>query len=77
MAGSVSGIPTVVDRLIQQAILQAVQPTIDATFSEHSYGFRPGRRATDAVCQMKDYVEAGYEWIVDCDLAEVFRRGTA
>jgi len=66
------GIPTVVDRLIQQAILQAVQPTIDPTFSEHSYGFRLGRRATDAVCQMKDYVEAGYEWIVDCDLAKFF-----
>lgn len=66
------GIPTVVDRLIQQAILQAVQPDIDPTFSEHSYGFRPGRRATDAVCQMKDYVVAGYEWIVDCDLAKFF-----
>jgi RNA-directed DNA polymerase len=66
------GIPTVVDRLIQQAILQAVQPYIDPTFSEHSYGFRPGRRAQDAVCQMKDYVVAGYEWIVDCDLAKFF-----
>ena len=66
------GIPTVVDRLIQQSILQAVQPQIDATFSEHSYGFRPGRRAQDAVCQMKDYVVAGYEWIVDCDLAKFF-----
>jgi len=66
------GIPTVVDRLIQQAILQAVQPDIDPMFSEHSYGFRPGRRATDAVCQMKDYVVAGYEWIVDCDLAKFF-----
>ncbi len=66
------GIPTVMDRLIQQAILQAVQPDIDPTFSEHSYGFRPGRRATDAVCRMKDYVTAGYEWIVDCDLAKFF-----
>jgi RNA-directed DNA polymerase len=66
------GIPTVVDRLIQQAILQAVQPYIDPTFSEHSYGFRPRRRAQDAVCQMKDYVVAGYEWIVDCDLAKFF-----
>ena len=66
------GIPTVVDRMIQQAILQAVQPYIDPTFSEHSYGFRPGRRAQDAVCQMKDYVVAGYEWIVDCDLAKFF-----
>ncbi len=66
------GIPTVVDRLIQQAILQAVQPYIDPTFSEYSYGFRPKRRAQDAVLQMKDYVIAGYEWIVDCDLAKFF-----
>ncbi len=66
------GIPTVVDRLIQQAILQEVQPHIDPTFSEHSYGFRPGRGAQDAVCQMKDYAVAGYEWIVDCDLAKFF-----
>ena len=66
------GIPTVVDRLIQQAILQAVQPYIDPTFSEYSYGFRPKRRAHDAVLQMADYVEAGYEWIVDCDLAKFF-----
>ena len=66
------GIPTVIDRLIQQAILQAVQPHIDRTFSEHSYGFRPGRRAQDAVERMKDYVDAGYEWIVDCDLAKFF-----
>ena len=66
------GIPTVRDRLIQQAILQAIQPEIDATFSEHSFGFRPGRRAQDAVMQMKSYVEAGYEWIVDCDLAKFF-----
>jgi RNA-directed DNA polymerase len=66
------GIPTVVDRLIQQAILQAIQPYIDPTFSEHSYGFRPGRRAHDAVLLMKDYVDAGYEWIVDCDLAKFF-----
>ncbi len=66
------GIPVVVDRLIQQAILQAVQPHIDPTFSEHSYGFRPGRRAQEAVGRMKDYVDAGYEWIVDCDLAKFF-----
>ncbi len=66
------GIPVVVDRLIQQAILQAVQPFIDPTFSEHSYGFRPGRRAQDAVRRMKDFVESGYEWIVDCDLARFF-----
>ncbi len=66
------GIPTVIDRLIQQAILQAVQPHIDPTFSEYSYGFRPKRRAQDAVLQMKSYVVAGHEWIVDCDLAKFF-----
>lgn len=68
------GIPTVVDRLIQQAILQGIQPDIDPTFSEHSTGFRPGRRAHDAVMMMKTYVEAGHEWIVDCDLEKFFDR---
>lgn len=66
------GIPTVIDRMIQQAMLQAVQPDIDPTFSEYSFGFRPGRRAQDAVLLMKDYVDSGYEWIVDCDLAKFF-----
>ena len=66
------GVPTVRDRLIQQAILQEIQPYIDPTFSQHSYGFRPGRQAQTAVERMKDYVEAGYDWIVDCDLAKFF-----
>jgi len=66
------GIPVVIDRLIQQAILQEIQPYIDPTFSQHSYGFRPGRRAQGAVERMKDYVDAGHEWIVDCDLAKFF-----
>ena len=66
------GIPTVIDRMVQQAILQAVQPFIDPMFSEHSYGFRPKRCAQDAVLRMGDYVDEGYEWIVDCDLAKFF-----
>lgn len=66
------GIPTVVDRLIQQAILQRIQPDVDRTFSQYSFGFRPGRRAQDAVELMRAYAEAGYEWIVDCDLAKFF-----
>ncbi len=53
------GIPTVLDRFIQQAILQVLQPIFDPTFSEHSYGFRPGRRAHDAVCQAQRYVQSG------------------
>jgi RNA-directed DNA polymerase len=61
------GIPTVLDRFIQQAILQVLQPIFDPTFSEHSYGFRPGRRAHDAVCQAQRYVQSGaggwWTWI--------------
>jgi len=53
------GIPTVTDRLIQQALLQVLQPLIDPSFSDHSYGFRPGRRAHDAICQAQAYVQAG------------------
>jgi retron-type reverse transcriptase len=53
------GIPTVVDRFIQQAILQVLQPRFDPGFSEHSYGFRPGRRAHDAVRHAQRYVQAG------------------
>lgn len=66
------GIPTVADRMIQQAILQVIQPGIDETFSESSYGYRPNRSAHEAVQRMKENVEAGYEWIVDCDLAKFF-----
>ena len=56
------GIPTVVDRLIQQALLQVLQPLIDPTFSAHSYGFRPGRSAHGAVLEAQQYVQAGYGW---------------
>ena len=68
------GIPTVTDRLIQQALLQVLQPLIDPTFSEHSYGFRPGRRAHDAVLQAQQYVQAGYRTVVDVDLEKFFDR---
>ena len=66
------GIPTVLDRFIQQAILQVLQPIIDPTFSEHSYGFRPGRSAHDAVRQAKSYVNAGDTVVVDIDLEKFF-----
>jgi RNA-directed DNA polymerase len=62
------GIPTVLDRLIQQAILQVLQRRWDPTFSEHSYGFRPGRSAHQAVAQAQSYVAEGHEWVVDIDL---------
>lgn len=68
------GIPTVLDRFIQQAILQVLQPIFDPTFSEHSYGFRPGRRAHDAVCQAQRYVQSGKRWVVDVDLEKFFDR---
>ncbi|WP_296401795.1 group II intron reverse transcriptase/maturase [Zoogloea sp.] len=68
------GIPTVTDRLIQQALLQVLQPMIDRTFSEHSYGFRPGRRAHDAVLEAQRYVQDGYRVVVDVDLEKFFDR---
>ena len=68
------GIPTVTDRLIQQALLQVLQPSIDPTFSEHSYGFRPGRRAHDAVLQAQRHVQDGYRVVVDVDLEKFFDR---
>ncbi len=68
------GIPTVIDRLIQQALLQVLQPLIDPTFSEHSHGFRPGRRAHDAVKAARAYVQAGKRVVVDVDLAKFFDR---
>ena len=68
------GIPTVTDRLIQQALLQVLQPLIDPSFSEYSHGFRPGRRALDAVCQAQQYVQAGYRTVVDVDLEKFFDR---
>ncbi|MCC7143637.1 MAG: group II intron reverse transcriptase/maturase [Candidatus Eisenbacteria bacterium] len=68
------GIPTVVDRLIQQALLQVLQPIFDPTFSDHSYGFRPGRRAHDAVRRAQRYVQEGRRWVVDVDLEKFFDR---
>jgi group II intron reverse transcriptase/maturase len=62
------GIPCVLDRLIQQAILQVLQPIFDPSFSEHSYGFRPKRSAHDAVNAAQRYVEEGRRWVVDVDL---------
>ena len=68
------GIPTVLDRLIQQALLQVLQPLIDPTFSQHSHGFRPGRRAHDAVKAARAYVQSGKRVVVDVDLAKFFDR---
>jgi RNA-directed DNA polymerase len=68
------GIPTVTDRLIQQALLQVLQPILDPTFSEHSYGFRPGRRAQDAVLSAQAYVQSGLRVVVDVDLSKFFDR---
>ena len=68
------GIPTVVDRLIQQAILQVLQPRWDGTFSDNSYGFRPGRSAHQAVNQAQTYIEQGYQIVVDIDLEKFFDR---
>lgn len=68
------GIPTVTDRLIQQALLQVLQPRIDPTFSEHRYGFRPGRRAHDAVLEAQRYVQDGSRVVVDVDLEKFFDR---
>jgi group II intron reverse transcriptase/maturase len=68
------GIPTVLDRFIQQAVLQVLQPRIDPTFSEHSYGFRPGRSAHQAVCQAQREVQGGRRWVVDVDLEKFFDR---
>jgi RNA-directed DNA polymerase len=68
------GIPTVIDRVIQQAVLQRLQPRWDPTFSEHSYGFRPGRSAHQAVAQAQAYVIEGYRFVVDIDLAKFFDR---
>ena len=66
------GIPSVLDRLIQQAILQVLTPIFDPTFSAFSFGFRPGRSAHDAVKLAREHIEAGYEWVVDIDLAKFF-----
>jgi RNA-directed DNA polymerase len=68
------GIPCALDRFIQQAILQVLQPRFDPTFSEHSYGFRPGRRAHDAVRAAQCYIQEGRRWVVDVDLEKFFDR---
>jgi group II intron reverse transcriptase/maturase len=66
------GIPTVLDRFIQQAMLQALSPLFEPTFSQHSYGFRPGRSAQDAVKAAQGHIQAGYTWVVDIDLERFF-----
>jgi RNA-directed DNA polymerase len=68
------GIPTVLDRLIQQAILQVISPTWEATFSESSFGFRPGRSAHQAVARARELVCEGHDWVVDLDLEKFFDR---
>ena len=68
------GILTVLDRFIQQAVLQVPQPQIDPSFSKSSDGFRPGRRAHDAVCQAQRYVQSGRRWVVDVGLEKFFDR---
>jgi RNA-directed DNA polymerase len=66
------GVPTVVDRVIQQAIAQVLSPIFERQFSENSYGFRPGRSAKQAVEKCREYIAAGYTWAVDIDLAKYF-----
>jgi len=68
------GIPTVLDRFIQQALHQVMSPLFEAEFSNHSYGFRPGRSAAQAVQQARAYVEEGRRWVVDADLEKFFDR---
>jgi group II intron reverse transcriptase/maturase len=68
------GIPTVTDRLIQQALLQILQPEFEPEFSEHSYGFRPGRNALQAVQRAQGYIREGRRWVVDLDLEKFFDR---
>ena len=68
------GIPTVLDRFVQQAVMQVLQRQWDPTFSQHSYGFRPGRSAHQAVAQAQQYIAAGYGWVVDLDLEKFFDR---
>src|SRR5437868_13707248 len=68
------GIPTVVDRLVQQAILQVLEPRLDPGFSASSFGFRPGRGAPDALHQAREYVAGGHDIVVDLDLEKFFDR---
>ncbi|PQP34732.1 group II intron reverse transcriptase/maturase [Desulfobacteraceae bacterium SEEP-SAG9] len=68
------GIPIVLDRFIQQALMQVLQQDWDATFSRHSFGFRPGRNAHQAIKQSQRYLKKGYQWVVDMDLEKFFDR---
>jgi RNA-directed DNA polymerase len=68
------GIPTVVDRFVQQAVLQVLQKRWDPSFSDSSYGFRPGRSAHQAVAKAQEYIRQGYDWVVDLDLEKFFDR---
>jgi len=69
------GIPTVLDRFIQQAVMQVLQRQWDRTFSDHSYGFRPGRSAHQAVAQAQQYIAEGHGWCVDLDLEKILGYG--
>ena len=62
------GVPTVIDRMVQQAMVQVLQPVFEPTFSDSSYGFRPGRSAQQAIGRAKGYYEEGYIYVVDLDL---------
>src|ERR1700734_349037 len=68
------GIPSVLDRFIQQAVMQVLQKRWDRTFSDYSYGFRPERSAHQAVAAAQQYIAAGYRWVVDLDLEKFFDR---
>src|SRR6266478_5034286 len=68
------GIPSTLDRFIQQAVMRVLQRRWDRTFSDHSYGFRPGRSAHQAVAQAQQYIAEGYGWVVDFDLEKFFDR---
>jgi RNA-directed DNA polymerase len=68
------GVPTALDRFVQQAVLQVLQPIFDPTFSDHSYGFRPGRSAHQAVAAAQEHLAGGYRWVVDLALEKFFDR---
>lgn len=66
------GVPTVIDRMLQQALVQVLQPIFEPAFSDNSFGFRPGRNAQQAMRKAKEYYEQGYTRVVDLDLAKYF-----
>jgi group II intron reverse transcriptase/maturase len=66
------GVPTVTDRMVQQAIVQILQPIFEETFSDSSYGFRPGRNAHQAIKKAEEYYKEGYKFVVDLDLEKYF-----